>query len=251
MSEICALGVRPPTSGSRRASRSARRGAPGRAATRRPRRGCAYAGYVLLAGRVDGSSDVWWDPPADESLSIDGEVDWVGDQAGAPRRPAVGGPVLVVAKSLGTRARGSPPSAPTPAIWLTPLLSRARSSSTAIRANPARQLLVGGTDDDLWDADVAASLAADGCDVLQLDGADHGLMTVDGDPVRSAEILVEITRAMARFVAGFCPLLLTVATTPNAGIPGRPGTHRPGRLSAGARPASRRRCWRGRRRGPR
>jgi hypothetical protein len=71
----------------------------------------------------------------------------------------------------------------------------------AIRANPARQLLVGGTGDELWDADVATSLAADGCDVLQVDGANHG-MAVDGDPVRSAEVLVEVTRAMVAFLAG-------------------------------------------------
>ena len=75
----------------------------------------------------------------------------------------------------------------------------------AIRANPARQLLVGGTADRLWDADVAASLAADGCDVLQLDGLDHGLIDPT-DAVRSAEALVEITRAMASFVGVFCLL---------------------------------------------
>ena len=70
-----------------------------------------------------------------------------------------------------------------------------------IRANPARQLLVGGTADRLWDAEVAASLSADGCDVLQIDGIDHGLID-PADPVRSADALAEITRAMARFVSG-------------------------------------------------
>ena len=73
-----------------------------------------------------------------------------------------------------------------------------------IRANPARQLLVGGTADRLWDPDVAASLAADGCDVLQIDGIDHGLID-PADPVRTAEALVEITRAMANFVGVSAP----------------------------------------------
>ena len=103
----------------------------------------------------------------------------------------------------------------------------------AIRANPARQLLVGGTADDLWDADVAASLASDRVDVLQLDGLDHVLLD-RADPVRSAEALVDVTRAMVRFLGFLSDARRSAAT-----------------LSAGSGPASRRRCWRGRRRGPR
>ena len=160
--------------------------------------GCAYAGYVLLAAgwRV---RDVWWDPPANDSLSIDGEVD-VGRRAAGVRVAGFAGPVLVVGKSLGTYGARLAAERSYPAIWLTPVLTLPEVAD-AIRANPARQLLVGGTDDPLWDADVAASLAGDGCDVLQLDGLDHGLID-RADAVRSAEALVEITRAMARFVAG-------------------------------------------------
>jgi hypothetical protein len=160
--------------------------------------GCAYAGYVLRAAgwRV---RDVWWDPPANDTLSVDGEVAWVGDQL---RTATDGhdGAVFVVGKSLGTYAARLTAERACPAIWLTPVLTLA-AVVEGIRANPARQLLVGGTADRLWDADVAGSLAADGCDVLQLDGVDHGL-TDPSDPVRSAEVLLEITRAMARFVAG-------------------------------------------------
>ena len=167
-------------------------------ATRRPRPGCAYAGYVLRAAgwRV---RDVWWDPPANDSLSIEGEVAWVGEQL-ASATAGVDGPVLVVGKSLGTYGARLAAERSYPAIWLTPVLTLPEVVD-AIRANPARQLLVGGTADPLWDADVAASLAADGCDVLQLDGLDHGLID-RADAVRSAEALVEITRAMVRFVAG-------------------------------------------------
>ena len=159
--------------------------------------GLAYAGYVLRAAgwRV---RDVWWDPPANGSLSLEGEVAWVGDQLAAAaaevRRPGARG--RQVARHV--RRPAAPPSASYPAIWLTPLLTDPVLVE-GIRANPARQLLVGGTADRLWDADVAASLAADGCDVLQIDGIDHGLID-PADPVRSAEALVEITRAMARFV---------------------------------------------------
>jgi hypothetical protein len=160
--------------------------------------GLAYAGYVLRAAgwRV---RDVWWDPPANGSLSLEGEVTWVGDRLAAATQRA-DGPVLVVGKSLGTYAARLAAERSYPAIWLTPLLTDPVLVE-GIRANPARQLLVGGTADRLWDADVAASLAARGCDVLQLDGIDHGLID-PADPVRSVDALVEITRAMARFVAG-------------------------------------------------
>jgi hypothetical protein len=158
---------------------------------------CAYAGYALLAAgwRV---RDVWWDPPANGLLSIDDEVEWVGDQL-ASATADVTGPVFVVGKSLGTYAARLAAERSYPAIWLTPVLTEP-ALVEAIRANPARQLLVGGTEDRLWDADVAASLAADRCDVLQLDGLTHGLVD-PADPVRSAEALVESTRAMVRFVA--------------------------------------------------
>jgi hypothetical protein len=160
--------------------------------------GCAYAGYVLRAAgwRV---RDVWWDPPTNESLSVNQEVEWVGGQL-ASATAGFAGPVFVVGKSLGTYAARLAAERSYPAIWLTPVLTLPEVAE-AIRANPARQLLVGGTDDRLWDADVATSLAADGCDVLQLDGIDHGLVDL-ADAVRSAEALGEITRAMVRFVAG-------------------------------------------------
>jgi hypothetical protein len=159
--------------------------------------GCAYAGYALLAAgwRV---RDVWWDPPANESLSVDGEVEWVGDQLAAATA-GVSGLVLVVGKSLGTYGARLAAERAYPAIWLTPVLTEPLLVD-AMRSNPARQLLVGGTEDPLWDTDVAASLAASGCDVLQLDGLDHGLVDRK-DAVRSAEALVEITRAMVRFLA--------------------------------------------------
>ena len=157
----------------------------------------AYAGYVLrAAGWV--VRDVWWDPPANESLSVDGEVEWVGDQL-ASATAGLAGPVLVVGKSLGTYGARRAAERSYRAIWLTPVLTLPEVAD-AIRANPARQLLVGGTADPLWDADVATSLAASGCDVLQLDGLDHGLVDRT-DPVHSAEALVEITRAMVRFVS--------------------------------------------------
>jgi hypothetical protein len=142
--------------------------------------GLAYAGYVLRAAgwRV---RDVWWDPPANDSLSLEGEVEWVGDQL-ASATLGFAGPVLVVGKSLGTYGARLAAERAYPAIWLTPVLTLVEVVD-AIRANPARQLLVGGTADRLWDA------------------LDHGLID-PSDAVRSADALLEITRAMVRFVAG-------------------------------------------------
>jgi hypothetical protein len=160
--------------------------------------GCAYAGYVLRAAgwRV---RDVWWDPPANDAMTTDHEVAWVGRQL-ADAVADFEGDVFVVGKSLGTLGSRLAAERACRAIWLTPVLTEP-AVVEGIRANPARQLLVGGTADQLWDVDVARSLAAGGCDVLQLDGIDHGLID-PSDAVHSAEALVEITRAMARFVAG-------------------------------------------------
>lgn len=152
----------------------------------------AFAGYALLAAGW-AVRDVWWDEPVQQDAA------WVGARLAAATE-GVSGPVLVVGKSLGTRGATLAAERGYPAIWLTPLLTEP-GSVAAIRANPARQLLVGGTADDLWEADVAASLASERCDVLQLDGLDHVLRD-PADPVRTAEALVEVTRAMARFVAG-------------------------------------------------
>ena len=100
--------------------------------------GCAYAGYVLRATgwRV---RDVWWDPPANSSMSIEDEVAWVGEQLAAATE-GVSGPVFVVGKSLGTYAARLASERAYPAIWLTPVLTEPVIVD-AIRANSARQLL--------------------------------------------------------------------------------------------------------------
>ena len=156
-----------------------------------------FASRALLAAGWT-VQQVWWDLPdqvADPDEWVRGEAhEALAGESPPPER------LLICGKSLGTRAAAYAAELGADAIWLTPLLTEP-SVVDDIRANPARQLLVGGTADELWDADVAADLAASGCDVLQLDGADHGLM-FDGDPVRSAELLVDVTGAMVHFLAG-------------------------------------------------
>ena len=68
-----------------------------------------------------------------------------------------------------------------------------------IRANPAPQLLVCGSDDPLHDGDVAAGLADGGStEVLELPGVDHALSA--GDGVVAADVLTAMTDAAGAFL---------------------------------------------------
>ena len=107
---------------------------------------------------------------------------------------------VVVGKSLGTRAAPWAAEQGHDAIWLTPLLF-VDELVAGLAAHRGRQLLVCGEADEAWDADVAAGLRREGCDVMLIPDADHGLC-VPGDVVRSAEIHVEVTRRIAAFLAG-------------------------------------------------
>ena len=57
-------------------------------------------------------------------------------------------------------------------------------------------LLVGGTADDAWDGAAARRLTPH---VLEIDGADHGLL-VPGPLARSAEVLGRVCTAVERFL---------------------------------------------------
>jgi hypothetical protein len=86
--------------------------------------------------------------------------------------------VLVLAKSLSTRAASVAAERGLPAVWLTPLLP-VPEIAAALRARTAPALLVGGTNDESWDGEFARELSDD---VLELEGADHGLAPANGDP---------------------------------------------------------------------
>ncbi|HET9419966.1 MAG TPA: hypothetical protein VFO49_02430 [Nocardioides sp.] len=141
---------------------------------------------------------VWWDA---RQCPDDDQDGWVRDQASAAMtaRSGVPPPTVVVAKSLGTRAAPWAAEQGYDAIWLTPLLF-VDDLVAGIAAHPGRQLLVCGQADEAWDADAAAGLGREGCDVMEIPDADHGLC-VPGDVVRSAEIHVEVARRMVAFLA--------------------------------------------------
>ena len=106
--------------------------------------------------------------------------------------------MLLVGKSLGTRAASYAAERGLDAIWLTPLLVEPVVVE-AIGANAGRQLLVGGLEDELWVPSIARELREGGCEVLEVRDADHSMGTPDA--VRTAEIHVEVTRAVETFLA--------------------------------------------------
>lgn len=78
---------------------------------------------------------------------------------------------LVVGKSLGSLAAGWALANDFPAIWLTPLLTRAEVVEPLLSYRRSG-LLVGGTADRLWDGDAARRTALE---VLEIEGGDHAL----------------------------------------------------------------------------
>ena len=140
----------------------------------------------------DAERAAWW--TADAAAAIDAAL--------AHRRYER---VTIIGKSLGTgtmaplladdgRLRTAE------AVWLTPVLKKP-GFLDLLRRCPQRGLIVIGTADWYYDADILADLERQGLRVLVVPDVNHGL-ECPGDVVRSAEAMVEITRAIDRFLAG-------------------------------------------------
>lgn len=155
-----------------------------------------FAGRAALEQRWQVRTVEWHAPDLGEAETLA----WVADQL----RDAVGdhdGRVLVIGKSLGSCAAPYAAEMGYDAVWLTPVLN-VPAVVDGIEANPARQLLVGGTADDIaWDGGAVERLRGRGCEVLEVPGADHGMFVAD-DAVRTAEVHVEVTRAVRAFLEG-------------------------------------------------
>ena len=156
------------------------------------------ARQALLQHRL-AVRQVWWDTTtwtADDVADLDG---WVRRHAEEALASEGADRVVLVAKSLGTRAASYAAERGLDAVWLTPLLVEPVVAE-GIAANAGRQLIVGGLADPLWDRAVARELADAGCEVLELPDADHALC-LDGDVVGSAGLWVEVARAVDAFLA--------------------------------------------------
>jgi hypothetical protein len=139
---------------------------------------------------------LWWDSTSRGDEDVDR---WVRRYVEAALADEDADHVVLVGKSLGTRAAPYAAERGLAAVWLTPLLVEPVVAE-AIGANAGRQLLVGGLADELWDPAVARELAEAGCAVLEVPDADHVMGT--DDVVRTAEIHVEVARAMDDFLSG-------------------------------------------------
>ncbi len=129
-----------------------------------------------------------WDQFLDRSQDA---TQWV--RARAEAAAAYAGDVsLVIAKSLTTRAAGLAAEHAWPAVWLTPLFDEETLPLYRKRTAPA--LLVGGTADPAWDGALARELSGD---VLELDGADHGLARVSDAPLVGEAVAVFSARLRA------------------------------------------------------
>jgi pimeloyl-ACP methyl ester carboxylesterase len=123
-------------------------------------------------------------------------VPWVEQRTRAALAVVEADRPALVGKSLSSAAAGIAAEDRLPAIWLTPLLNEPHVRD-ALGRTTAPTLLVGGTADPMWDADVARAVEAE---VLELDGADHRLH-VGEDLQASALLLGEVATAVDRFLA--------------------------------------------------
>ena len=94
--------------------------------------------------------------------------------------------LLVIGKSLSTLAAGVAAERGWPAVWLTPLL-RNDDVVQMLRRRTAPALMIGGTADASWNGALARELSDD---VLELDGADHGLAKIEHLPQIVAAVAV-------------------------------------------------------------
>lgn len=113
-----------------------------------------------------------------------------------PLLDELGGSPLLIGKSFGTNAALLAAERSLPAVWLTPLLTAPWVVAALGRAT-APCLLVGGTADTLWDGDLARELSPH---VLEVDGANHGMMTPGRPLTDSIAVLGRVIVAMEEFL---------------------------------------------------
>lgn len=149
--------------------------------------------YAADAAQARGAQlhHVDWDPPYDPAaMPLARAGPWIDAQV-----PPTTDGTLLLGKSLGSHGALAAAERGLPAIWFTPLLTVAPVVG-ALRRASAPVLLVGGTEDPVWDGRVAREITPH---VLEVDGADHGLY-VPGRLARSTEVLGRVVTAVEDFL---------------------------------------------------
>ena len=153
--------------------------------------GAMLAGMPVNAFAIEAVLSQGWRAVLVWDVFLDRSQDaaaWVRERLDAAIAYARSEQLLVIGKSLSTRAAGPAAERALPAVWLTPLLNDSEIVEL-IRGCTAPALLVGGTADPMWDGAIAHELSPD---VLELEGADHGLAKIGH--------LQQIVDAVASFV---------------------------------------------------
>jgi len=154
---------------------------PGRMLAGMPVNAFAQQGLTQAGWRVVQVWDEYLEPAQNAR-------EWVHERlAAAVRHAPEARQLIVVGKSMGTLAATDAAEHAWPGIWLTPLLEDAESV-VALRGRTAPALLIGGTADPMWNGRIAREITDD---VLELEGADHGLA--------KAEHLQQIADAVEAF----------------------------------------------------
>jgi hypothetical protein len=134
-----------------------------------------------------------WDEYLDRSVDPWG---WVSERTEAALARAGAAEIVLVTKSISSRAVTIAAERRLPGIWLTPLLYDEEIAAGFERLS-APALLVGGTADESWDGRLARRA---GHEMLELDAANHSLQ-IEGQPLASLEVLRRVVERMDAFVA--------------------------------------------------
>jgi hypothetical protein len=142
---------------------------PGRMLAGMPVNAFAQQALTRAGWRVVQVWDEYLDPDEDAH-------EWVHERlAAAVRYAPEARQLLVVGKSMGTLAAADAAEHGWPGVWLTPLLED-DEAVVMLRRRTAPALLIGGTADPMWNGRIARELTDD---VLELEGADHGLAKIE------------------------------------------------------------------------
>lgn len=152
---------------------------------------------LLWFAREVASSKGWsvldvWDEYLDRS---EDPWRWVEERAEAALARAGDARVVLVTKSITSRAVRIAAERSLPGIWLTPLLHNDEIAA-GFSALQAPALLVGGTADESWDG---AGARRSEHEVLELDGADHSLQ-IPGHPLASVDALRRVVARIDEFI---------------------------------------------------
>ncbi len=154
--------------------------------------------YARLAVQRRGGDvhPIAWDVPEGDDFSelrrtVIAQVEAAVEEMTA----ATGAAPVIIGKSLGTLAAPVAADRGLAAVWFTPLLHD-EPTVAAMRRATGPCLLAGGTADRVWDGQIARSLSAE---VVEIDGADHG-MFVPGGLAASAAALGQVITAVEDFL---------------------------------------------------